>query len=64
VKASGFIRGEVADHLHLKYIPEIKFEFDRNLEYAQHMSEILNSLPPSDEATSPFLNEDEDEGEI
>lgn len=44
VKASGFIRAAVGESLSLKYAPEIKFEFDRNLEYAQHMSEILNRI--------------------
>jgi len=43
-KASGFVRAAVAEALNLKYSPEIKFEFDRNLEYAQHMNEILKGL--------------------
>lgn len=43
-KAGGFIRAAVGEALQLKYAPEIKFEFDRNLEYAQHMSEVLNRI--------------------
>jgi ribosome-binding factor A len=43
-RAAGFVRAAVGETLKLKYTPEIKFEFDRNLEYAQHMTEILNSL--------------------
>jgi ribosome-binding factor A len=43
-RAAGFVRVAVGETLKLKYTPEIKFEFDRNLEYAQHMTEILNSL--------------------
>ena len=43
-KAAGFVRASVGESLTLKYAPEIKFEFDRNLEYAQHMNELLNSL--------------------
>jgi ribosome-binding factor A len=43
-RAIGFVRAAVGETLKLKYTPEIKFEFDRNLEYAQHMTEILNSL--------------------
>lgn len=47
-KAKGFVRSAVGERLSLKYSPEIKFEFDRNLEYAQHMNEILNGLVVSD----------------
>ena len=43
-RASGFVRVALGEALKLKYTPEIKFEFDRNLEYAQHMTEILNDL--------------------
>jgi ribosome-binding factor A len=43
-RASGFVRTAVGETLGLKYTPEIRFEFDRNLEYAQHMAELLNSL--------------------
>jgi len=42
--AAGFVRVAVGEALKLKYTPEIKFEFDRNLEYAQHMTEILKDL--------------------
>ena len=45
-RAAGFVRAAVGENLGLKYTPEIKFEFDRNLEYAQHMSELLSSLSP------------------
>ena len=44
VKAAGFIRSAAGEELRLKYLPEIKFEFDRNLEYAQHMAEVLNQI--------------------
>lgn len=43
-RASGFVRVALGEALKLKYTPEIKFEFDRNLEYAQRMTEILNDL--------------------
>lgn len=45
-KASGFVRSGVGKTLGLKHTPEIKFEFDRNLEYAHHMSELINGLDP------------------
>ena len=43
-RAAGFVRTSVGETLGLKYTPEIKFEFDRNLEYAQHISELLSNL--------------------
>jgi ribosome-binding factor A len=43
-RAAGFVRVALGETLKLKYTPEIKFEFDRNLEYAQRMTEILNDL--------------------
>ena len=43
-RASGFVRALVGETLDLKFTPQIKFEFDRNLEYAQHMTELLGSL--------------------
>lgn len=47
-KARGFVRAAVGEGLCLKYAPEIKFEFDRNLEYAQHINEVLKSLEMSE----------------
>ena len=43
-RASGFVRTAVGEKLNLKFTPEIKFEFDRNLEHARHMAELLNNL--------------------
>jgi ribosome-binding factor A len=43
-RAAGFVRVALGEALKLKYTPEIKFEFDRNLEYAQHMTEILKDI--------------------
>ncbi|MDR2945226.1 MAG: 30S ribosome-binding factor RbfA [Candidatus Adiutrix sp.] len=49
VKAAGFVRTAVGDALQLKHSPEIKFEFDRNLEYAQHINDVLKGLAISPE---------------
>jgi ribosome-binding factor A len=43
-RASGFVRSAVGETLGLKFTPEIKFEFDRNLEHARRMTDLLNSL--------------------
>ena len=44
-KAAGFVRSAVGETLGLKYTPVFKFEFDRNLEYAHHISDLFNSIP-------------------
>lgn len=53
-KAAGFVRASIGESLSLKYAPEIKFEFDKNLEYAHYMNDLLSSLnrEESDQATS------------
>jgi len=43
-RASGFVRAAIGENLGLKFTPEIKFEFDRNLEHARYMTELLDSL--------------------
>ena len=40
-KASGFIRRELGRRVDLRYVPEILFELDTNIEYAAHINEIL-----------------------
>lgn len=40
-KASGYFRHEIGKKLRLRYIPQIQFEYDKNIEYAARISEIL-----------------------
>lgn len=51
-KAAGFFRRELGHVLDLKYIPEIRFEFDKSLEYAQHMDKILSDINEGTERES------------
>ena len=56
LKASGFVRAQVGQTLSLKYAPEIKFEFDRNLEYAHHMNDVFSRIAaerPAEEVEEP-----------
>lgn len=46
-KAAGFFRREVGRAIGLKFAPEIDFEFDRSLEYAQHMEQVFKNLKES-----------------
>jgi len=48
--AAPFIRRELAKILHVRRIPELRFEEDRNLEQALRIERILHEvLPPDDE---------------
>jgi ribosome-binding factor A len=46
-KAKGFFRSHLASSLDQKYTPRIIFERDLNLEYAQHISQILSQINPA-----------------
>jgi ribosome-binding factor A len=48
-KAKSFVRALLGENLSLKHVPEINFEYDKNLEYAQHISEVLATLTPLEE---------------
>ena len=60
-KAAGFVRAAVGESLSLKYAPEIKFEFDKNLEYAHHINELLTKLNSEDKPLNTFDDESIDE---
>ena len=40
-KASGFIRRELGRRVDLRYVPEIVFELDTNIENAAHINQLL-----------------------
>lgn len=43
-RAKGFIKRELAPLLGLRYMPDIKFEYDKGIEYEQYMSKLLDGL--------------------
>ncbi|MBU2547773.1 MAG: 30S ribosome-binding factor RbfA [Proteobacteria bacterium] len=43
-RAAGFFRREVGRVVGLKFVPELEFEYDRSLEYAQHMDQVFRDL--------------------
>ena len=53
-KAKGFFRREVGRAVALKYVPELVFEYDQSLEYAQHMDQVISGLK-----VEPLENGDE-----
>ena len=48
-KASGFVRRELGRRVDLRYVPEILFELDTNIEYAAHINELLKETRTHDE---------------
>ena len=40
--ASGWLRHELSQRLHLRYTPELIFELDNSIEHGAHISEIMN----------------------
>ena len=50
VAASGFIRHELVERLHLRRAPEIFFVPDRSEEYGQHIDDLLKQTKHSGES--------------
>lgn len=49
-QAAKHMRGPVGRALGARHAPELRFEIDRNLEYALHMADVLANLPKSADA--------------
>lgn len=48
--AAPFIRAELGRRLHIRQIPELRFQLDRSLEYAMKIERLLQEALPRDEA--------------
>jgi ribosome-binding factor A len=49
-KATGFFRAQLAQELHLRYMPRLDFIYDKTLDSAERISELLYDIEPkSDE---------------
>ena len=51
--AAGFIRRELGRRVELRYVPELLFELDTNIEYAAHINAILRREEEKDERHDP-----------
>ena len=49
-KAAGFVRRELGRNVDLRYVPEVQFELDTNIEYAAHINQLLKETQRHDEA--------------
>lgn len=47
VAAAPFIRGELGRRLHLRRVPELRFELDRSLDHALRIEQLLREVMPS-----------------
>jgi ribosome-binding factor A len=47
------LRGPVGRALGVRHAPELRFEIDRNIEYAAHMDEVLRNLPRAPDDPEP-----------
>ena len=43
-KATGFIRSSLAKKLGLRYMPKLRFVYDKSFDYGSHMNSLLKSL--------------------
>ena len=48
-KAAGFVRRELGRSVDLRYVPEVQFELDTNIEYAAHINQLLKETQKHDE---------------
>jgi len=51
--AAPFIRSELGRMLHIRQVPELRFQLDRSLEYAMRIEQLLNEIRPSGDASDP-----------
>ncbi len=47
--AAGFLRGQIGQRLRLRFTPELRFKFDRSIEYSAHIAEVLEKLKREEE---------------
>jgi len=58
------LRGPVGRALGTRHSPDLRFEIDRNLEYAMHMSDVLANLPkPVEDEAEPAVPTNDEGGE-
>ena len=47
-RAAGFVRRELGRRVDLRYVPEVLFELDTNIEYAARINQILKETESHD----------------
>ena len=49
-KAAGFVRRELGQRMIIRYVPEILFEADQNIEYGIHIASVLKQVQAGGES--------------
>ena len=44
VSCTSFIRQQIGRHLRLRYVPDIRFEYDASFDYGQHIEQLLRDV--------------------
>lgn len=57
--AAPFLRSKLGQLLHIRKVPELRFQEDRSLEGARRVEEVLAEVLPDDEAADDPSNGDE-----
>lgn len=48
-RAAGFLRREIGDRLTMRYVPELRFEYDESVERGRRMDELLKNIDAAEE---------------
>lgn len=46
---STYIRQQLGRHLRLRFIPEVRFEYDASFDYGQHIEQLLSEVKPNEQ---------------
>lgn len=46
--AAGYLKREIGERLHLRYIPDLEFRYDESVERGRRMEQILSNLDTGD----------------
>ncbi len=58
--AAPFVRRELGQFLHVRRVPELRFQFDRSFEHAQRIDELLQEVASADAARADDAEDVED----
>jgi ribosome-binding factor A len=57
-RARNFIRSELAPHLKLRFIPELRFFYDETLDYSEHIEQLIQKVKSQEKNPSPEESEE------
>jgi len=55
-KASSFLRNQLADRIEIRHTPELRFQFDKSIEYGSNIERILNNIKNNEEDSEAHTN--------